>query len=294
VWRIEGWTSGLLFAMALAAGWTAPAGAVVGAGNPPFYEVYGRRYHVLGTSHGFRERGVASWYGRGFHGRSTANGEVYDMYALTAAHRTLPIPTYVEVTNLRNRKKVIVRVNDRGPFLGGRIIDLSYAAARALDLVDVGTGMVEIRSLTAGRRSSRPIAAAGQPVFLQVGAYAERSNAQRLRRRLEASGFDNVVLTESLVEGRRMVRVRLGPIPDDGAYDRLVERLAAIGVDDTLPVTGSAPVEREGIRGVGLARAGAVAVTCGGLSPCPSTSREPPCLSSSRSVPRGRGRGAVD
>jgi rare lipoprotein A len=200
----------------------------------------------------------------------------------------------VEVTNLRNRKKVIVRVNDRGPFLGGRIIDLSYAAARALDLVDVGTGMVEIRSLTAGRRSSRPIAAAGQPVFLQVGAYAERSNAQRLRRRLEASGFDNVVLTESLVEGRRMVRVRLGPIPDDGAYDRLVERLAAIGVDDTLPVTGSAPVEREGIRGVGLARAGAVAVTCGGLSPCPSTSREPPCLSSSRSVPRGRGRGAVD
>jgi len=102
-------------------------------GNPPFYEVFGKRYYVLASSEGFVERGTASWYGPGFHSASTSLGERYDMYAMTAAHKTLPIPAYAEVTNLRNGRKVVVRINDRGPFVGDRIIDLSYTAAAKLD-----------------------------------------------------------------------------------------------------------------------------------------------------------------
>jgi rare lipoprotein A len=94
-------------------------------GNPPFYEVFGKRYHVMASSEGWVERGIASWYGPGFHSASTSLGEPYDMYAMTAAHKTLPIPAYAEVTNLRNGRKVVVRINDRGPFVGDRIIDLS-------------------------------------------------------------------------------------------------------------------------------------------------------------------------
>ena len=104
-------------------------------GNPPFYEVFGKRYYVLASSEGFVERGIASWYGPGFHAASTSLGEPYDMYAMTAAHKTLPIPAYAEVTNLRNGRKVVVRINDRGPFVGDRIIDLSYTAAAKLDML---------------------------------------------------------------------------------------------------------------------------------------------------------------
>lgn len=227
-WRSEGWSMGLLLAAGLAAGPTEP-------GNPPFHEALGRRHHVPDRAERILERGVASWYGPGFHGRPTASGERFDMYALTAAHRTLAIPTTVEVTNVRNRRTVIVRINDRGPFLGNRVIDLSYAAARALDLVEVGTGLVEIRSLGAGRGGSRPAPtfASRQPVFLQVGAYAKNSNAERMRARLEASGFDNVIVREGAAGGRRLVRVGLGPVVDRAAHDRLVARLAAIGITDT-------------------------------------------------------------
>ena len=117
------------------------------AGNPPVYEVLGETYYVQNSSADYRERGVASWYGKDFHGRSTSNGETYDMYALTAAHKTLPIPTWVEVTNLANGRRVIVKVNDRGPFVAGRIIDLSYAAANELDMIRDGTARVEVRAL---------------------------------------------------------------------------------------------------------------------------------------------------
>ena len=118
-------------------------------GNPPFYEVYGHRYYVLATSDGYRERGVASWYGPDFHGKPTSGGERYDMHALTAAHKTLPIPTWVEVTNLANGKHVIVKINDRGPFVDNRIIDLSYRAAQELDMIRNGTARVEVRALGA-------------------------------------------------------------------------------------------------------------------------------------------------
>ena len=117
-------------------------------GNPPFYDVLGKRYHVLESSEGYRARGVASWYGRDFHGLSTSSGEIYDMNAMTAAHTTLPLPTWVEVTNLENGKRIVVKVNDRGPFVANRLIDLSYAAAKELDMVRNGTARVEVRALS--------------------------------------------------------------------------------------------------------------------------------------------------
>ncbi|HEY0802323.1 MAG TPA: septal ring lytic transglycosylase RlpA family protein, partial [Steroidobacteraceae bacterium] len=118
-------------------------------GNPPFYDVFGKRYFVLSSNVGYVERGVASWYGPGFHKVRTSNGETYDMYAMTAAHRTLPLPVFVRVTNLQNGRSVVVRVNDRGPFVGNRIIDLSYTAASKLGMLRNGTAMVEVRSLDA-------------------------------------------------------------------------------------------------------------------------------------------------
>jgi rare lipoprotein A len=118
-------------------------------GNPEFYEVFGKRYKVRESSNGYRERGIASWYGRPFHGRPTSSGEKYDMEEMTAAHTSLPLPTWVEVTNLTNGKTVVVKVNDRGPFVADRLIDLSYAAAKALDIVRTGTARVEVRALDA-------------------------------------------------------------------------------------------------------------------------------------------------
>ena len=129
-------------------------------GNPPFYEVSGRRYAVLQSAVGFVEQGVASWYGPDFHGGRTATGETYDMNAMTGAHPTLPLPTWVRVTNLENGRSVVVRLNDRGPFAKDRIIDLSRAAAEQLDMIRQGTARVEVRSLAAGdtaRRRPRPM-----------------------------------------------------------------------------------------------------------------------------------------
>jgi rare lipoprotein A len=117
-------------------------------GNPPFYDVDGRRYFVLGSSAGYVERGVASWYGSEFHGLRTATGEPYDMFAMTAAHKTLPLPCYARVTNLSNGRSVVVRINDRGPFVSNRIIDLSYAAAAKLGMIGPGTAFVQVETLT--------------------------------------------------------------------------------------------------------------------------------------------------
>ena len=147
-----------------------PGEAVIDAprserGNPNFYEVFGRRYYVMGSADGYRESGVASWYGRDFHGRSTSSGERYDMFALTAAHKTLPLPTWVEVTNRNNGRKIIVKVNDRGPFVGNRIIDLSYAAALELDMIGTGTAPVFVRALgVPATFAYAPVAANAPPV----------------------------------------------------------------------------------------------------------------------------------
>jgi rare lipoprotein A len=131
-------------------------------GNPPFYTVAGRRYIVLPTSVGFIERGVASWYGADFHGLRTSTGEPYDMFAMTAAHKTLPLPCYARVTNLSNGRSVVVRINDRGPFVDNRVIDLSYSAASKLDMIRRGTAFVQLEVLTPGTpaiTASLPVAA---------------------------------------------------------------------------------------------------------------------------------------
>lgn len=202
-------------------------------GNPPFYDVLGKRYFVLDTAEGYVERGVASWYGPGFHAASTSSGERYDMYAMTAAHKTLPLPTYVQVTNLSNGKQVVVRVNDRGPFKDGRIIDLSYSAATKLDMVKAGTTFVEVRALTTMQQASPPPApAATSDLYVQAGAFANQANASRLLGQLRSQGVSNAFVREDQVEGKTLYRVRVGPIPSVNEFDRVLARLRSLGVAD--------------------------------------------------------------
>lgn len=198
-------------------------------GNPPFYEVFGQRYTVLDSARGYLERGVASWYGPDFHGVRTSMGEPYDMYGMTAAHKTLPLPAYARVTNLRNGRSIVVRINDRGPFKANRIIDLSYAAALKLDMVREGTTLVEVRALEPGdappAEPPRPVA-----IYAQAGAFGVEDNALKLRDRLVAAGLGPVFVRADVVGGRTLYRVRLGPIDSVAGYDALVERLHAAGI----------------------------------------------------------------
>jgi len=239
-------------------------------GNPPFYEVFGKRYYVLSSSVGYWERGVASWYGPGFHKERTSTGESYDMYGMTAAHKTLPLPAYVRVTNLQNGRSVVVRVNDRGPFVSNRIIDLSYTAAAKLDMLRHGTAMVEIRSIdptvappltlaaagspapsgspapapvpaaapltvmpAAQTPSPTPAAALGGPgLFVQAGAFSDPANAQRLAARLRGGSYGEVYVRDDQIAGRKMYRVRIGPVPNVAEFDRVVAALERAGVKD--------------------------------------------------------------
>jgi rare lipoprotein A len=213
-------------------------------GNPPFYDVFGKRYFVLSSSVGYVERGVASWYGPGFHKIRTSTGELYDMYGMTAAHKTLPLPAYVSVTNLQNGRSVVVRVNDRGPFVGNRIIDLSYTAAAKLDMLRNGTAMVEVRSvdslvpmpITAAAAPAPPApaaaAAAGPTLFVQAGAFSDPANAERLAEKLRGGSYGNVFVRDDQIAGRRMYRVRIGPVPDVAQFDRVVAALERVGIND--------------------------------------------------------------
>ena len=201
-------------------------------GNPPFYQVFGKRYFVLPDATGYAERGVASWYGPGFHAAATANGERYDMYAMTAAHKTLPLPTYVLVTNLRNGRHITVRVNDRGPFKDTRIIDLSYTAAMKLDMVRDGTAFVEVRALTPGQAPTMPPPGAAPSLFVQAGAFNAEANASRLVAQLRAQGIGNAFVRQDQVGGQPLFRVRVGPIPDVGEFDKALARLKSLGFAD--------------------------------------------------------------
>ena len=257
------------------------------SGNPPFYDVMGKRYFVLSSNVGYLERGVASWYGPGFHKVRTSTGETYDMYGMTAAHKTLPLPAYVRVTNLQNGRSVVVRVNDRGPFVGNRIIDLSYTAASKLDMLRNGTAMVEVRSLDAApapvptptptpapitAADSAPVAApltvspleaaspaaavagspaAGSPaadspaadatvaqvavpaaLFIQAGAFSDPKNAERLVEKLRGGGYGKIFVRDDEIAGRRMYRVRIGPVPSVAQFDRIVAALGRVGIND--------------------------------------------------------------
>ncbi|NOY13252.1 MAG: septal ring lytic transglycosylase RlpA family protein [Deltaproteobacteria bacterium] len=179
------------------------------------YEVDGRRYQPLRDHRGFQQRGIASWYGRKFHGRKTSNGETYDMYAMTAAHKTLPLGVFVRVTNLQNGRSVLVRINDRGPFVAGRIIDLSYAAATKLGIVDAGTARVLVQALgyrqsDQGQVSYRPPTSYDAGSFaVQVGAFSVPGNAARLVARLRGR-YGKAAVQTATVNGQQVYRVRVG------------------------------------------------------------------------------------
>ena len=206
-------------------------------GNPESYVVFGKRYYVKNDNRGFTQQGIASWYGKKFHGRRTSSGETYDMYAMTAAHKTIILPAYVEVTNLENRKKVVVKVNDRGPFHENRIIDLSYSAATKLDVVAKGTALVKIRVVGSGYTSRLASGKRGAPVetlspdgspgdfFIQVGAFSELGNAENLRRKLNTIGDSLVKISQVVVDNRSLYRVRIGPLSDVKFADKIVQKL---------------------------------------------------------------------
>ncbi len=204
-------------------------------GNPPFYDVLGRRYFVLGKADGYLERGVASWYGPTFHGERTSNGEAYDMYGMTAAHKTLPLPCYARVTNLKNGRSIVVRINDRGPFVSNRLIDLSYTAAAKLDMIREGTTLVEIRTLTPGEPDTlvRTDEAPPPALFMQVGAFSDERNASRAVERLRTAGLANAfVVPPAAGSSISLYRVRVGPVTSVAAFDQLAARLAPLGFKD--------------------------------------------------------------
>jgi len=253
-------------------------------GNPPFYEVNGQRYVVLASADNYVERGVASWYGPDFHGHNTSSGERYDMYGMTAAHKTLPIPCYARITNLSNGRSVVVRINDRGPFVGNRIVDLSYSAATRLDIVRTGTAFVELRTIgpasvttpvtttiVAPPAATAPTASPAPPVitptvpletapspptavsaptppplgpeepdsapplvalYIQVGAYADEGNAQRVVRQLQSAGIQRVFSLSTADATRPLRRVRIGPIASVEEFDRLSSQLTGLGFPD--------------------------------------------------------------
>lgn len=247
-------------------------------GNMKSYKVFGKTYYPKQSSEGHVERGIASWYGKKFHGRKTSSGERYDMHQMTAAHKTLPLPSYVLVRNLDNGRSTVLRVNDRGPFVGDRIIDLSYAAAKSLGVDKPGLANVEVISVDprdhggqvpdaqrlalarAGLLSEpevalaegpelvanqvpassgidQPIAqtqssAAGEAVYLQVGAFGARDNAERLREQLVAMVQDPVMVSGG--EGA-LYRVRVGPVPSSNEAE-ISRQLAALGIDRPLVI----------------------------------------------------------
>lgn len=204
-------------------------------GNPASYEVFGQRYHVMASAEGYKERGVASWYGPDFHARSTSSGEPYDMYAMTAAHTTLPIPAYARVTNLDNGRSVVVRINDRGPFVKNRIIDLSYTAAHKLDMTRAGTAFVEVEVITPDRPAgAAPQVTAGHArLYLQTGAFGVAQNAQQLAASLRAAGIPDVGVVAP-DRSSRLHRVRIGPIADVATFDMLAERVQRLGIETLL------------------------------------------------------------
>jgi rare lipoprotein A len=203
---------------------------------PKPYTVLGKTYQPLAHAGGFRQRGMASWYGGKFHGRKTANGETYDMHAVSAAHKTLPFGTYVRVRNLENQLSIDVRINDRGPFVRGRIIDLSYGAAKGLGLVGPGTARVELVALGSPTKTGRPGTYTPGNYYrgnftFQVGAFREQVNAERLRQKLAAI-YPHAHITTHLWEGAPLYRVRVGRYNELEQAMAFEKKLIAAGYGD--------------------------------------------------------------
>ncbi len=195
-------------------------------GNPKQYEVFGKTYQTWESGANHRERGIASWYGSKFHGRRTSSGEPYDMYTMTAAHKHLPLPTWVEVRRLDNDRRIVVKVNDRGPFAEDRIIDLSYAAAAKLGMLGTGTAPVEIRTVThttTAAAAPTTVASAGAGYWIQLAAFQQAQNAQQLLTQLNAAGLPSIGQINRGNDG--LHRVRLGPLADAQAVAQLNEQL---------------------------------------------------------------------
>ena len=226
-------------------------------GNPASYTVLGKTYTLAPACKGYHDRGIASWYGTQFHGGRTSDGETYDMYAMTAANKVVPIPCYARVTNLKNGKSVVVKINDRGPFVDNRLIDLSYAAASRLDMLGNGTALVDVQAVTPGETLAPMTTATATPspvspsaattvavaarsqaspaipqLFLQVGAYAERANAEAALQRLTVAGVAPAFIMPVVDGVRTLYKVRIGPVPDVAGVDALGARLAALGYPD--------------------------------------------------------------
>jgi rare lipoprotein A len=265
-------------------------------GNAESYVVLGKRYQTRPSSRGYVERGLASWYGEPFHGRKTSSGEIYNMHGMSAAHKTLPLPTYARVTNVENGRSVVIRINDRGPFHGPRLIDLSHTAAVKLGVVKTGTAMVEVRAIDPKRPQSDPgpffaaptqsktaagavaqvnpppsrpasvsarrtdppasswptpdlreredapapvtaVASSeratthGAPIYLQIGAFGDPQNAERLRERLTTRLSDRIRILTPEATGAALYKVRVGPLDSEHDVARLTRQLAALGVD---------------------------------------------------------------
>ncbi len=207
-------------------------------GNPVSYTVFGNEYRILPERKGYRERGIASWYGSKFHGRRTSSGEPYNMYSMSAAHKTLPLPTYARVTNLQNDQSVVVKINDRGPFHDNRLIDLSYTAAWKLGIVSAGTGLVEVEVIEPSAPEPKPVSEpiltqTGNPeLFLQVGAFGSEHNAHRLKSRLQTELNADVLILEN-ISAAPLFRVQVGPIANIELCDHLAAKLNGMGIPET-------------------------------------------------------------
>jgi len=221
-------------------------------GNQASYEVLGERYRVLPADSVYEEEGLASWYGLKFHGELTSNGEIYDMYSFSAAHKTLPLPSYVRVTNLENNQELIVRVNDRGPFHSDRIIDLSYAAAIKLGYKDKGTARVKLERLnvsppdTGDAVKTRATKHAGQALsdklvpFVQVAAFSSYDLAEAMGKRVQGVLPDSkVFLADTQTATGLLYRVRVGPFESSQEAKRAVEALTSSGVGAPQVITRS-------------------------------------------------------
>ena len=212
-------------------------------GNMESYKVYGKTYYTLPSSKGYKEQGTASWYGTKLHGKRTSSGEPYDLYAMTAAHKTLPLPTYVEVTNLNNGRSIIVKVNDRGPFHDDRLIDLSYAAATRLDILPTGTGQVEIRAIDPDEMDTAVTSVVtpavtpttqgqqNETLYLQVGAFSSRDNAERLQDDLLSQNLGGVRIIEATTDAGTFFKVQVGPLASHMEANRVTQELKTLGID---------------------------------------------------------------
>lgn len=197
-------------------------------GNPSRYTVWGKEYDVLPTAHGYQERGIASWYGMKFHGHQTSNGEIYDVYQFTAAHKTLPLPSYVRVTRVDNGESVVVRVNDRGPFHDGRIIDLSYAAAVRLGINKQGTALVDVEVIQPPSAESVR--------WVQVSALSDMKAAARLQQELQRGliPLNWPVAIATSDDKQPLHKVRIGPVPEGDALTEVLEKLKSINIPSPL------------------------------------------------------------